>query len=302
MTPISGAAGSQFVAVDGFEEAPTARRRVMLNGVAPKYFETFGTSLMSGRDFQFADMGRPRVAIVNEAMARHYFAGRDPLGRQLLLEGDSRPYEVVGVVADAKYSDLRTPAPQTVYLNAFQQNRLPSGFALRTSVPPMSITTEVRRIVDDVLRGVSVTKVTTLTEQLDASIVPERLISTLSGFFGGLGALLAAVGLYGLLAYTVARRTNEIGIRMALGATRGDVTQMVLKQALSLVCVGLIIGAPITMWSRRTAARMLESMSEGNLLPNVVAAVVMLGVALLAAYLPARRASRVEPLIALRSE
>jgi putative ABC transport system permease protein len=302
MTPISGAAGSQFVAVDGFEEAPTARRRVMLNGVAPKYFETFGTSLVSGRDFQFADMGRPRVAIVNEAMARHYFAGRDPLGRQLLLEGDSRPYEVVGVVADAKYSDLRTPAPQTVYLNAFQQNRLPSGFALRTSVPPMSITTEVRRIVDDVLRGVSVTKVTTLTEQLDASIVPERLISTLSGFFGGLGALLAAVGLYGLLAYTVARRTNEIGIRMALGATRGDVTQMVLKQALSLVCVGLIIGAPITMWSRRTAARMLESMSEGNLLSNVVAAVVMLGVALLAAYLPARRASRVEPLIALRSE
>jgi predicted permease len=302
MTPISGAAGSRFVAVDGFEEAPDARRRVMLNAVAPKYFETFGTSLIAGRDFQFADMGRPRVAIVNEAMARHYFAGRDPLGSQLLLEGDSRPYDVVGVVADAKYSDLRIPAPQTVYLNAFQHDRLPAEFALRTSVPPTSISTEIRRIVDDVLTRVSVTKVTTLTEQLDASIVPERLISTLSGFFGGLGALLAGVGLYGLLAYTVARRTNEIGIRMALGATRGDVTQMVLKQALSLVCVGLIIGAPITMWSRRTAARMLESMSEGNLLPNVVAAVVMLGVALLAAYLPARRASRLEPLIALRSE
>jgi predicted permease len=302
MTPISGAAGSRFVAVDGFEEAPDARRRVTLNSAAPKYFETFGTPLMSGREFQFADMGRPPVAIVNEAMARYYFAGRDPLGRQLLLEGGSRPYEVVGVVADAKYSDLRIPAPQTVYLNAFQQDRLPSEFALRTSVPPTSISPEIRRIVDDVLTGVSVTKVTTLTEQLDASIVPERLISALSVFFGGLGALLAGVGLYGLLAYTVARRTNEIGIRMALGATQGDVTQIVLKQALSLVCAGLVIGTPIILWSRRITARMLDGMSDGNLLASVVAAVVLLGVALVAAYLPARRASRVEPLIALRSE
>jgi predicted permease len=274
----------------------------MLNTVAPRYFETFGTALISGRDFQFADMRRPGVAIVNQSMARHYFAGRDPLGRQLLLEGDSRPYEVVGIVADAKYSDLRTPAPQTVYLNAFQQNRLPSEFALRTSVPPTSTSSEIRRIVEDVLTGVSVTKVTTLTEQLDASIVPERLISTLSGFFGGLGALLAGVGLYGLLAYSVARRTNEIGIRMALGATQGDVTRIVLKQALSLVCVGLVIGTPITLWTRRITVRLLEGMSDENLLPNVVAAVVLLGVALLAAYIPARRASRVEPLTALRSE
>jgi ABC-type antimicrobial peptide transport system permease subunit len=235
-------------------------------------------------------------------MARHYFADRNPIGRQLLLEGDSRPYEVVGVVADAKYADLRTPAPQTVYLNAFQQNRLPSEFALRTSVPPIAITTEVRHVVNDVLRGVPVTKVTTLTEQLDASIVPERLISTLSGFFGGLGVLLTAVGLYGLLAYTVARRTNEIGIRMALGATRRNVTHMVLKHALSLLCVGLIVGAPIAIWCRRFAMSVLEGMSVESFLPTIVAAVVTIAVALLAAYLPARRATQVEPLIALRSE
>ncbi|MCA1560081.1 MAG: ABC transporter permease [Acidobacteria bacterium] len=302
MTPISGAAGSRFVTIEGFEEAPTARRRVMLNNVAPKYFETFGTSLISGRDFQFPDEGRARAVIVNEAMARHYFADRDPLGRQLLLEGDSRPYEVVGVVADAKYADLRSPVPPTVYLDAFQQNRLPSVFALRTSVPPTAITTDVRRTVQDVLEGVSVTKMATLTEQVDASIVPERLIATLAGFFGGVSVLLAALGLYGLLAYTVARRTNEIGIRIALGASRRDVTQMVLRQALSLVCVGLIIGTPIAIWSRRIAVSVLQSMSAESLLPNVVAAVVTIGVALLAAYLPARRATRVEPLIALRSE
>jgi len=242
------------------------------------------------------------VAIVNQAMARHYFAGRDPLGRQMLLEGDSRPFQIVGVVADAKYADLRSPAPPTVYLHAFQQDRLPSEVALRTSVPPTTIATDVRRTLDDVLRGVTVTKVTTLTEQIDASIVPERLTATLSGFFGGVAVLLAAIGLYGLLAYTVARRTNEIGIRIALGATRRDVTQMVLKQALSLVCVGLIIGAPIAIWIRHIAASMLEGLSAESLFPNVIAGIVTIGVALLAAYLPARRATRIEPLIALRSE
>jgi predicted permease len=302
MTPISGAAGSRFVTVEGFAEAPTARRRLMVNNVAPKYFETFGTSLISGRDFQFADAGRARAVIVNEAMARHYFADRDPLGRHLMLEGDARSYEVIGVVADAKYADLRSPAPPTVYLDAFQQNRLPSQFALRTSVPPATIINDVRHIVDDALKGVSVTKITTLTEQIDASIVPERLMATLAGFFGGVGVLLAAIGLYGLLAYTVARRTSEIGIRIALGASRRNVTHMVLKQALSLVSVGLIIGTPIAIWSRRIAVSVLESTSADSLLPSVVAAVVTIGVALVAAYLPARRATRVEPLIALRSE
>lgn len=302
MTPISGAAGSRFVTVDGVQEEPAARRRVMLNAVAPRYFETFGTPLISGRDFQSADTGGARVAIVNEAMARHYFADRSPLGRQLLLEGDSRPYEIVGVAADAKYADLRAVAPRTIYLDAFQQNRLPSEFALRTSVAPRSLSAQVRHLVDDVGGSVSVSKVTTLEEQLDASIVPERLISTLSGFFGGLGALLAAVGLYGLLAYTVARRTTDIGIRMALGATRRDVIRMVIGQALSLVCAGLLVGMPMALWGRRIAAGVLDGMPEASVLPDAAAAVVMLAVALLAAYMPARRASRVEPLVALRSE
>jgi putative ABC transport system permease protein len=302
MTPISGAAGSRFVSVEGFEEPPAARRRLMLNDVAPGYFETFGTSLIAGRDFQFADEGRARVAIVNQAMARHYFADRDPRGRQLLLEGDPRPYEVVGVAADAKYADLRSPAPPTVYLNAFQHSRLPSEFALRTSVPPATVVPDVQRIAGDVLNGASMVKVTTLTEQLDASIVPERLIAALSGFFGGVGVLLAAIGLYGLLAYTVARRTNEIGIRIALGATRQAVTRMVLTHALFLVCAGLAIGAMIAMSTRRIAASMLEGVSAEVLFPTVIAAVVTIGIALLAAYIPARRATRVEPLIALRAE
>jgi putative ABC transport system permease protein len=147
-----------------------------------------------------------------------------------------------------------------------------------------------------------VTKITTLADQVDVSIVPERLIAILAGFFGAFGLLLAAIGLYGLLAYTVAQRTREIGIRMALGAAAGDVTHLVLNRALWLVCAGLAIGAPIAFWSKRIAASMVENLPADSLLPILTAVVILIGVALFAAYVPARRATRVDPLIALRSE
>ncbi len=137
---------------------------------------------------------------------------------------------------------------------------------------------------------------------MDASIVPERLIALLSGLFGALGAALAGIGVYGLLAYTVARRTNEIGIRMALGATRGDVTRMVLKGALGLVCAGLVVGAPIAVWSKRIAASLIENLPVESALPIAFAAAAMMAVALVAAYVPARRAAGVDPMEALRHE
>jgi predicted permease len=301
-TPIAGGAASRFIAVEGFDEPPDARRRLMLNVVAPRYFETLGTPIVSGRDFQFTDGDVRRVAIVNQAMARHYFAGRDPLGGRVRLEGDSRPYEIVGVVADAKYSDIRAAAPPTIYLHFFQHGGVAPEYALRTRVQPISIVEEVRRVVQEVLGPVRLAKVTTLAEQVDASIVPERLIATFASYFGAIGLLLAGLGLFGLLAFTVARRTQEIGVRMALGATGRVVVLMVVRAALALAGAGVLIGVPIALWSARLAAAMVENLSEGPLFPIAASAAGTLLFVLASAYVPARRASRVDPVAALRTE
>jgi predicted permease len=301
MTPISGAGGSRFVNVDGVPERFEVRRRVSLNPVAPHYFTTYGTRLITGRDFAFEDAGRPPVAIVNQAMARYYFGAGDPVGRRFTFDDQTRSYEIVGVVADAKYLDLYETPPRTVYLNALQGGSGgTSQFALRTDVPPASAVADVRRAVNQVVPNVSVGKVTTLTEQVDASIVVERLIALLSTAFGAAGALLAAIGLYGLLAFTVSRRTTEIGVRMALGATKGQITSMVLTSAFGLVVAGLAIGAPLAIVSPRFLARLVQSLTVEPPVPLVVAALVMIAVGLAAAYLPARRASRVQPIEALR--
>jgi predicted permease len=303
MTPISGAAGSRFVTVDGFQEDPQSRRRVSMNVVAPKYFETLGTPLLAGRDFTMSDdRSRPRVIIVNQSMARFYFGDNNPLGRHVRLEGDAQPYEVVGVVADAKYSTLREPAPRTMYVPAFQQGGTPSQFALKLTAASTSVSNDVRRIVENVVKSVPVTKITTLSDQLDASIVPERLTATLSSFLGVLAALLSAIGLYGLLAYTVARRTREIGVRVALGATRKHVVGMVVAGALKLVAAGLLVGIPCAIASERIAGSRLPDLGGQNGFALAFAAAAMMLVATLAAYLPARQASRVDPIVALRAE
>ena len=257
MTPVEGGAASRFATVEGFEEKPEDRRYLSLNWVAPKYFETLGTPFVAGRDFERQDESRPRVAIVNRAMARYYFGDGTAIGRRLTFDGqDRRSTRSSAWSVTPSTDDLRVAAPRTVYLNALQEARGRfSKFALRTDLAPARVVDQVRAVVRDVLKTVPVAQVTTLAQQVDASIVPERLMAKLSGAFGGLGALLAALGLYGLLAYTVARRTTEIGIRMALGATRRDVTRMVLNDALRLVCVGLRAGR---------AARHLEPAPRGE--------------------------------------
>jgi predicted permease len=314
MTPISGTGGSQFINVKGFSENPDDRRRVNLNLVASRYFETLGTPFMAGRDFMPEDEGRPPVAIVNQAMARYYFGATNPLGHQFTLQGQTTPVEIIGVVGDAKYNDVHDTPPRTIYSDAFQGSGGTNlKFVLRTDVLPMSVAADVRRAISGVLPNVPVAKVTTLAEQVDASILPERLVAMLSELLGVMAALLLTIGLYGLLAYTVTRRFHEIGIRIAIGATNGDVTWIVLASALRLVLAGVIIGVPMALWTKGYAANVLAAMAASQAetpvtlpvdttAPIVVAVFAMLTVALIASSVPARRAMKVDPIAALRAE
>jgi predicted permease len=301
-SPISGGAASSYATVEGY--TPTApEQRVFVNWAAPRFFATYGTALLAGREFSFQDAASSHVAIVNRSMARHYFGDANPIGRHITLERDGQPFEIVGVVGDTKYLDLHEPAPRTVYLCAFSEKGVNSHrFAIRSAGDPAALAADVRRTAAAVLKEVPVENMVTLAAQMDASIVPERLTATLSALFGALGSLLAAIGIYGLLAYTVARRTNEIGVRVALGATRRDVTRMVLADALWMAGAGLAIGVPLAIWSRTFAASLITGLPATNVFTIVTGAAALTGVALTAAYLPARRASRVDPMVALRYE
>jgi len=300
--PMAGVGGMRPATVEGYQAKPGERRFLSESWVAPKYFATFGIPLVMGRDFSFQDQGRPRVAIVNQTLARYFFGDGSPIGRHIAFDGDSQPFEIVGVVGDVKSGDIREPALRFVYFNSFQLGSSSSKFALRTSVEPEAVAGDVRRVVRGLLKTVAVENVRTLADQVDGAIVPERLSAMLSGLFGALGAVLAALGLYGLLAYTVARRINEIGVRMALGATRADITRMVLREALGMSCAGLVMGALIAYWGKRFVTSLIPGLRVQSVVPIVFGAAVMIAFALLAAYTPARRATRVDPVEALRYE
>ncbi|MBZ5622063.1 MAG: ABC transporter permease [Acidobacteriia bacterium] len=310
--PLEGCgSGSRFMSTDEHVERFEDRRWTAVVFVAPRYFETLGIPLIAGRDFTFRDAGRRRVAIVNQAMARLYFPSGNPIGKYVKIDrdprsggwfGDDQPYEIVGVVGDVKVFDLRDAPMRAMYFNMFQESRLLDHFELRTSGDPASLAGAVRQTVRDVLKTVTVKRVMTMSEQVDANIVPERLIATLSEFFGGLGAALAGIGLYGLLAFTVARRTNEIGVRMALGATAGSVCRLVLGDALGMVCAGLLAGAFLVLWSRPLAIRLVQDLKFDSAGPLVLSGAAIVAVALAASYVPALRAARVDPMVALRHE
>jgi len=304
MSPMQGPGASAFAFEQGHLDN---QHNVSINNVAPDYFETYGTPLLAGRSFSAEDQGKPPVAIMNQSAASDCFGNENPIGRHLTLSHitltkSEITYEVIGVVGNAKYNDIDQPAPPTIYRDSVQGGFIDSQLAVRTSIAPDAVASEVRETEAAVLRTVPIAHIVTMNEQIDASIVPERLVATLSAWFGALGALLAAIGLYGLLTYTVAWRTHEIGVRMALGATRNDVVRMVLRDALWTVCAGLALGTPLSFWAKSVAASLIRGLPADNPMSIVFGGAVMIVLALAAAYIPARRAMRVDPMVALRCE
>jgi predicted permease len=303
-SPLQGCGnGGTLLTAEGHPEPPDHRVRVNMTIVAPRYFETLGIPLFVGRDFAPRAAAQPRVAIVNQAMARIFFPGANPIGKHVTRDSITPPesYEIIGVAEDAKAIELHDPPYPTIYFDMFQTARLHHQFELRTAADPQSLAPTLRRILRDALPRVPINRMTTLDAQVDSNIVPEHLIATLSTWFAALAAALSAIGLYGLLAYTVARRTAEIGIRMALGATPDRVARLILRDALTLVAAGLVAGVWLVVSARPVLAAVLHDLQWRPALPLAVAAAVTLVAALIASLVPLLRATRVDPMHALRS-
>ena len=266
ITPVSGWRWSQHLQVEGYASKSRDDSDVYLNRVSNQFFETLGTGLLAGRDFNSYDTAQsPQVVIVNQTLARKFFPGQNPIGHRIRIEEGNKlddPLEIVGVVRDAKYRDLREEIPPTAYLQATQGPflQLPVTLELRAaSGPATALIPGVKSAVAAVNRDVSL-QFATLATQVDESLTRERLLATLSGFFGALALLLAMIGLYGVMSYNVARRRNEIGIRMALGAEQSRVLRLVLREVAILIAAGLTLGLAAAV----ATTRLLESFLYGT--------------------------------------
>jgi predicted permease len=285
----------------------------------PGYFETMGIPILSGRDLDDRDLapGAQDAIVVNEAFVREIMHGQNPVGRRFGYSARRTPQnpagilrfrEVVGVVADARYASLRKAAGPLIY-QPFLQTQTGRGqmtLHVRASRDDSAIAARIREEVQRIDPTMPLLPLETLAAELDAALSRERLVAALSTLFGVLALLLAAIGLYGLMAFSVVRRTTEMGIRMALGAARAGVIRLVMREALLLVAAGLALGVPAAFVAGRLAASRISGLLYGLRATDpttmIFAVIVLIAAAATAAYLPAVRASRVDPMVALRSE
>ena len=308
MTPISGSFWNEDLQIDGYTSKGRDDTLVYFNQVSDGYFETMGIQLVAGRDFNSHDTPEsPKVAIMNQTAANRYFAGQNPIGRRYREDIGNKmsdPVEIIGVVKDAKYGTLREDILPSAFVAASQDanTRKSVTFELRVAAgAPTSVVSAVKSAIAEVNRDVSL-QFKAFGVQVDESLSRERLLATLSGFFGALALLLAMIGLYGVMSYNVARRRNEIGIRMALGAEQSRVLRMVLKEVAILIGVGLAIGLGAAFGTTRFVESFLYGMKPNDPWTLTLAAAVLAVVAAIAGFLPARRASRLDPMTALREE
>jgi putative ABC transport system permease protein len=277
---------------------------VGVNVVGLNYFKTFGVSLVRGRDFGTADTEEsPSVVVVNEAFAARHFAGQDPLGKRLSFNGVRGPWrEIVGVARDSKYYTLGEGRTPFVYLPLAQNHETGMALVVRAAGEPSALSGAVRREVQSLEKNLPVTDARPMTEVIGTALYAARTGATLLTGFGLLALVLAAVGLYGVMAYSVSRRTREVGIRMALGARAADVLRLVLREALTLVACGVLLGLAGAWAASRLLAGFLYGVSTNDPVTFLGTTAVLVAAALLACFVPARRATKVDPMVALRYE
>jgi predicted permease len=297
---LSGGRIDGTVNVEGYTYRPDENNQANFNTIGPNFFQAMGTPILAGREFNKRDgLSFPKVAVVNDAFARHYFGDKSPLGKHV------NNTLIVGVVKDAKYQELREDSPRTVYFPA-SQDISPQSWATYlvrvNSGDPLRLASAVRQVIHQIDPVLQVADPTTLAEVVDKSILKERMLAMLSGSFGLIALMLTCLGIFGVMASYVARRTNEFGIRLALGAQRGDVLKTVLFEVAMMLAAGVAIGLLASVFVTGVARSLLFELKPTDPLAFAIAAILLVAAALVAGYLPARRAALVDPVDALRSE
>ena len=307
MVPVlAGDNWGNSLVVEGFEAGPDTNTNASFNGIGPGYFRTMGIPLMAGREFTRADaFDAPKVGIVNQAFAKKFNLGDNPIGKRFGLGGpNAKPdIEIVGLVQDAKYSDVKRAVPPQYFLPYRQQERLGYGyFYVLTATPPEQMLGTIPAVIRKLDANLPVSDVKTMDAQIKENVSEDRIVSTLSLGFALLATVLAAIGLYGVLAYTVAQRTREFGLRMALGADGGTVRGMVMKQVAKMAIIGGAIGMIVAIGIGRLAQSILFELQGHDPMVLTLSTIALGLVALGAGFIPALRASKIDPMNALRYE
>jgi predicted permease len=277
---------------------------VYYNAIGPGYFASVGAALRQGREFTRLDRdGAPLVAVVNEEMVRKFWPGRDPIGQHLRSGAlADRPLEVVGVVRDSIYRDLREPKLAVLYTPLLQSSQRSATLVLRAAGDPARAFSQLATLARRIDPTVPLYGMRTLEAQIAGTLSPERMLALVSSLFAVFAVLLAMVGLYGVLAYAVAQRSREIGIRMALGAAPGQVVGTVIRDAFRMVAAGLALGIPLSFAASRWISTSLYGLHPGDPLTYAAIIAILAVASLAAAFIPSRRAARVDPIVVLRCD